>query len=258
MVILLCLVTMSIAFPLKKSFGSSEMSEISTPLDFEKLLSNYWNWWLNLPEEGNPTEDDGQTVKNKCVIHKSDSVIFLLDSFSLKNFNQECEIPAGSSIFFPFYTAWCDNGIKGLYKERSYEKVLNCALDDDRGVVIMDAWLDGKKIIDLVVDNTDIRNLKVLRNNLPLEAYYKEIRTSSFYNQTVTNQTQYTDHEKPEEFQSAPTIYQGVAHCFCGFIPNFPEGIHELKYHTDLKGSTGADGSWDFESEVTYKFSAVQ
>jgi hypothetical protein len=257
-VVILCILTMNFASPFSRSFGLSEKASNSDSIDFEKLLAMYWNWWLNLPEEANPTEDDGQTVKNKCVIHNAGSVVFLLDSFSLKNFNQECEIPVGSSIFFPFYTAWCDNGIKDLYGEKSYERVLNCALDDDRGIVTMEAWLDGKKIIDVVVDNTDIHNLKVLKNNLPQSTYYKEIRTSSFYNQTVTNKTQYTDHEKPEEFRSSPAIYQGVAHCFCGFISNMSNGDHELVYHTDLKGSTGADGSWDFESEVTYKFSVIQ
>lgn len=243
--------------------NSLAASRTSFPDDtqLQSLLGEYWKWWINLPEGGNPTEDDRQTVKNNCVMHKSDSVVFLLNPFEQGNIGQECQIPANSSVFFPFYTSWCDSGLKKFNGSQSYEKILQCALDDDRGFVIMEAWWDKKKIVDIQVDNIDVKNLKVAKNNLPHENYYKEIRTSSFYDITVTNKTQYSNiYQHPDEFAISPKVYKAVSHGFIAFIPAIPAGNHELKYHTNLIHSTGIGekGGWDFESEITYNLKVIE
>ena len=231
----------------------------SNDTHLQPLLADFWKYWVNLPEDGNPTEDDGETVKNKCVMYESDSTTFLLNNFATKKYNQECEIKASNPIFFPFYTAWCDNGLKGHYGTQSYKDILDCALDDDRGFVVMEAWLDGKKIVDVQVDNTDIKNLKIAKNNLPQMTYFKMITSPSFYDITLTNKTQNSDiYQHQEEFAKSPKIYKAVSHCFCAFIPNIAPGNHELKYHTLLTHSTGLGGSWDYDSEVTYKLKAIK
>ena len=235
-------------FVLYTGMAANATSVSPTP---ENLLSKYWNWWLNLPADKDVEE---QSPDNQCLIHKEGTVIFLLDPFQLTKVTQTCTIPSGSSVFFPFYIGWCDNGLAGFYGEQSYDKILACALDADRGVVKMTASLDGNKIIDLVVDNKDVNNLKIIRNNLPNSENYKVIRSLSFFNLTVTNATQYTLYEKPEEFQSSPAVYKAVGHCFCGIVQNLSPGSHIINYQSEVTGSEGVDDpkGWNYKSDITY------
>ena len=165
-----------------------------------------------------------------------------------------CTIPH-KSLFFPFYIGWCDNGNQGYYRTESYNKLLECTLDANRGLVTMNAYLDDKKIVDVRIDNTDIHNLKVLYNN-SLDNYYKEIGPTNFFDLTLTNKTQFQNYEKPEDFASSPAKYKAVAYCFCGFIDKdkITPGNHQLTYYTKIEGSGGLDKTkgWDHESKITY------
>jgi len=143
-----------------KSFGADMSSANVDDSKLEQLLAEYQNWNVNVPTEQLPEEG------NQCLI-KTDSVIFLLDPFSKGTVTQTCDIKSGSSLLFPFYHGWCDNGSPDLYGEQSYKKILDCALDSDKGIVTMVAWLDGNKIIDTKVNNKDVNNLKVVSDNFP-------------------------------------------------------------------------------------------
>jgi hypothetical protein len=238
------------------SFGSSISLGAGMPegnIDDRKLaelLAEYQNWNVNVPIEHLPEEG------NQCLI-KTDSLIFLLDPFSKGTVTQTCKIKSGSSLLFPFYHGWCDNGNYDLYGEQSYKKLLDCALDTDKGIVTMVAWLDGNKIIDIKVNNKDVNNLKVLSDNVPQNRYYKVIKSPNLFNLTVTNASRYASstYEKPEDFQSSPAIYKAVGHCFCGLVTNITAGTHELRYKTVIEGTGGiAEGKgWDQETDVTYK-----
>jgi hypothetical protein len=237
-----------------KSFGADMPSGNIDDSRLEELLAEYQNWNVNLPTEQLPEEG------NQCLI-KTDSLIFLLDPFSKGTVTQTCEIESGSSLLFPFYHGWCDNGAHDLYGEQSYKKILDCALDSDKGIVTMVAWLDGNKIIDIKVDNKDVYNLKVLSDNFPQNKYYKVIKSPSFFNFTMTNASRYaSDAEKPEDFQSSPAIYKAVGHCFCGLVTNITAGTHELRYKTIIEGTGGiAEGKgWDQETDVTYKLNVTK
>jgi hypothetical protein len=233
-----------------KSFGADMSSANFDDSKLEELLDEYQNWNVNLPTEQLPEEG------NQCLNNKTDSIIFLLDPFSKGTVTQTCKIKSGSSLLFPFYHGWCDNGGHDLYGEKSYKKILDCTLDTDKGIVTMVAWLDGKKIIDTKVNNKDVHNLKIVYDNLPLNKYYKVITSPGLYNLTVTNATRFVDtYEKPEDFQSSPAAYKSVGHCFCGLVTNITAGTHELRYKTVIEGTGGiAEGKgWDQETEVTYK-----
>ena len=197
---------------LKEAQGINEVSQKNdNALNFEKLVTEFLNWWVNVP-----VEEDPQQLENPCVIHNTDSVIFLHDPFEMGDIKNTCTIPQ-KSLFFPFYIGWCDNGAQGFYGTDSYDKLLECALDANRGLVTMNAYLDDKKIVDVLIDNTDVHNLRVLYNN-SLDSYYKEIGPTDLFDLTITNKTQYANYEKPEDFASSPAKYKAVAYCFCGFI----------------------------------------
>jgi hypothetical protein len=240
-----------LSFGLSTSFGADISLRNGNDSGLEKLLAEYFDWNVNMRTEDLPEEG------NQCVIKPGD-VNFLLDPFSKGTVTQMCDVKSGSSLLFPFYDGWCDNGGHDLYGEQSYKKLLDCTLDADKGIVTMVAWLDDNKIIDIKVNNKDVNNLKVVYDNLPQNGYYKVIKSPTFFNLTVTNGSRFasTAYEKPEDFQSSPVIYKAVGHCFCGLVTNLTAGTHELRYKTVIEGTGGiAEGKgWDQATDVTYKF----
>ena len=208
----------------------------------QKLLAEYYNWNVNVPTEQLPEEG------NQCVI-KPGPVNFLLDPFSKGTVSQTCDIKSGSPLFFPFYGGWCDNGSEDLYGVQDYKRLSDCALDSDRGIVTMQAWLDGKEIVNTKVNNKDVYNLKLVYDKYPGNKYYKLIKTPSFFDFTITNKSRFASegYEKPEDFQSSPYTYKAVTHCFCGLVTGLTPGNHELRYKTIIEGSAGLAGGkgWD-------------
>jgi hypothetical protein len=216
----------------------------------QKLLAEYYNWNGNVPSEELPEEG------NQCLI-KPGPVNFLLDPFSKGTVSQTCDIKSGNPLFFVFYGGWCDNGSEDLYGVQDYKKLSDCALDSDRGIVTMQAWLDGKEIVNTKVNNKDINNLKLVYDKYPGNTYYKLIKTPSLFDFTLNNKSRFASegYEKPEDFQSSPYTYKAVAHCFCGLVTDLTPGNHELRYKTIIEGSAGlaGDKGWDQETDVTYK-----
>ena len=209
----------------------------------QKLLAEYYNWNGNIPTEQLPEEG------NQCVI-KPGPVNFLLDPFSKGTVSQTCDIKSESPLFFPFYGGWCDNGSEDLYGVQDYKRLSDCALDSDRGIVTMQAWLDGKEIVNTKVNNKDVHNLKLVYDKYPGNKYYKLIKTPSFVDFTITNKSRFASegYEKPEDFQSSPYTYKAVIHCFCGlcYWSNTWKSSR-LRYRTIIEGSAGLAGGkgWD-------------
>jgi hypothetical protein len=216
----------------------------------QKLVAEFYNWNVNIPTEQLPEEG------NQCLI-KAGPVNFLIDPFSKGTVSQTCDIKSGSPLFFPFYGGWCDNGSEGLYGVLDYKRLSDCALDADRGIVTMQAWLDGKEIVNTQVNNKDVFNPKTVYDNFPANKYYKLIKTPGLVDLTLTNKSRFASegYEKPEDFQSSPYAYKAVIHCFCGLVTDLTPGNHQLRYKTVIEGSAGlaGDKGWDQETDVTYK-----
>ena len=164
----------------------------------QKLLTEYYNWSVNIPTEQLPEEG------NQCLI-KQGPVNFLVDPFSKGTVSQTCDIKSGIPLFFPFYGGWCDNGSEDLYGVKDYKRLSDCALDADRGIVTMQAWLDGKEIVNTKVNNKDVFNPKLVYDKYPGNKYYKLIKTPSLVDLTLTNESRFASegYEKPEDFQSS-------------------------------------------------------
>ena len=218
----------------------------------QKLLAEYVGWNANVPTEQLPEEG------NQC-LNKPGQVILLLDPFSKGTVSQTCDVKSGSSLFFPFYEGWCDTGQRGLYGVQDYKKLLNCALDSDKGIVTMEAWLDGKEIVNIKVNNMDFNNTKLVYDKYPDNNYYKVITAPSLFDIALTNKSRFASqvYERPEDFQSSPYTYKAVAHCFCGLVTNLTAGNHELRYKTVIEGSAGLAGGkgWDQTTDIRYKLS---
>jgi hypothetical protein len=249
-ILLICFMLSTITLLFNNSFKSyAEFDKKG----LEQLDAEYVNWNVNvatdeLPEEG-----------NNCVI-KAGNVNLLLDPFYKGTVSQNCDIKSGSSLFFPFYEGWCDSGSHDMYGEQSYQVMLDCALDSDKGIVTMSAWLDGKQIVDIKVNNVKYHTPFVIHDKFPENKYYKTIITPSFFDLTVTNKTRFGAdvYEKPSDFEKSPAVYKAVAHCFCGLITNMTKGTHELRYKTIIEGSGGVEGKgWDQQTDITYKFNVL-
>lgn len=237
-------------FSLKLS--SAEMITINFDnATLQKLMEDYVNFNVNVPTEQLPEEG------NQCLM-KPGSVNLLLDPFGKGSVKQTCDINVGSDLFFPFYEGWCDNGNNGLYGIQDFKKILDCALDSDKGIVTMVAWLDGKEIVNTKVNNKDVYNMKTVYDKYPGNDYYKIIKSPDLFDLTLTNKSRFTSdvYEKPEDFQSKPYTYKALAHCFCGLVTNLTDGNHDLRYRTIIEGSAGLAGGdgWDQTTDITYQF----
>jgi hypothetical protein len=91
------------SFGFFKSYGVDKVSVNFEKSRLDALLAEYTNWNINLPTERLPEEG------KQCVI-KPGEVNLLLDPFSKGTVTQTCDIKKGTSLFFPFYDGWCDNG----------------------------------------------------------------------------------------------------------------------------------------------------
>ena len=69
--------------------------------------------------------------------------------------------------------------------------MLDCALDSDKGIATMSAWLDGKQIADIKVNNAKYHTPFVIYDKFPENKYYKTIVTPSDFDLTVTNKTRF-------------------------------------------------------------------
>ena len=62
-----------------ESHGINETQQKNNDtVNFEKLVAQYLNWWINIPIAENP-----QQLDNPCVIHDTGSVIFLHNPFEM-------------------------------------------------------------------------------------------------------------------------------------------------------------------------------
>ena len=102
--LLICLTGFISGLVTSKSFGQTEEFDKK---GLEQLDAEYVNWNVNVATEELPEEG------NNCLI-KAGEVNFLLDPFYKGTVSQNCDIKAGSSLFFPFYEGWCDNGSRDM------------------------------------------------------------------------------------------------------------------------------------------------
>jgi len=237
-----------------RSYGAVGTSSNIDDASFEKLLADYQNWNINVTAENFPDPNKG-IIGSSCVI-KLGSVNFLLDPYDKYNMPiQTCEIASGSSLLFPFLLGWCDTASTGN-TNMSYAQLLNCALKSDKGIITMEAVLDGKPIINIQVDNNNYNKSKI---NYPIPLKndnYKEIITHNEFDLTISNNTRMPrdSYNNAEEFKSTPVDYKAAAQCFCGYIDNLPNGDHTLTYSTIVAGSVGASKSeQDQNTKIEYK-----
>lgn len=223
------------------------------------ILEKYWQWWGNSPED---TPDNNPT----CSIRISEnlSFVFLQNSFETDNTSYDCTntpISQGYSILFPLITSFCSQGDVGLF-DKPLKEIKDCALNLDRGTIKGKVTLDGKKIVDISIDNSngiDMDKNKKVSNNLLQNQHYKEIFSKNFIDFLVTNKTIFLNNWEKEDYKIKPVYYNGIIHCDCIILDTskWNPGNHTLEYIISAKAESPSPilitDRWDFVSTTKYK-----
>ena len=256
---LILIFTILIGFSIQMSY-SEEKNQYS-PDDYEKLLTNYWNFWINLSEE--------EESNSKCLMHfdSQNSVVFLLNPYDFPDTTYDCKttpIPKNSTIFFPILSGWCTNGDPGL-RHADILQLAECAYNADRGLIIGKVSVDGNQIVDFQKINDDKKGIvktkfldnKTITNIVLDQGPYKELIVKNLVGITITNKTQY-DFDNNKEFENQPVTYKGYLHCECIIIDasKLNEGVHTISYYTKANAGDSSIGSgWKYENSITYHLS---
>jgi len=248
---------MFIYLQLYNTYGYS-MEVQNDEISLVKILERYFQWWINSPED-NPDSSPICSMN----IDKEYFFIFLQNSFETENTNYDCTknpITKGYSILFPLIASFCSEGDAGL-PNTSYEQILNCALNLDRGIIKGNVILDGKEIVNIYIDNgngIDMKKDKKIINNLP-QTYYREILSKEFVDILATNKTTIKNNWATQEYNKHPIYYNGIVHCDCIIIDTnkFSLGDHTLEYIVYAKANPPSPtlpvDKWEFKSTTKYK-----
>jgi hypothetical protein len=221
---LLIIALLSIAWIDKSGIFAVEFfSENSRPfgIAYKDWVARWWNWWI-----GDVHKEDvsnNQLEKKNCLANVDGPVVFLMDpTFAGAQTREKiCEISSDQGILFNFLTAECDTGVFEK-KTVSYEELLNCAIEDDKGILQKEAFLDGQRIPDDKVHEikTDQFNITIGENNV---------------------------------YDAEPGTYPAAAHGYYVFIQPLSLGNHTLQYKSALFGVP-----YGFTSDIIYRFMVTQ
>lgn len=234
--------------------AQTEMTNQTTN-HYREVAHSAWQNWLITPED-NPILEEGN-----CYAPMVNQTYMLYNPYKIELINQTCEIESFKEIYFPFINGLCTSGNIGNYGD-SFLPLFMCALDSDKGIFEMKAWWDGKKIIDITIDHTNLNNSKIIRDLVPENKdFFREIKSVDSFDINMTSDSPYViDFQNPEEFMSAPKTYDGALHAFAGIIPAelVTPGNHTLSYNTIVKNSAGGldatGGSNEGDWKINYTF----
>lgn len=207
---------------IRNIFAVEFFSENSKPFGtaYKDWVARWWDWWIGDVHKENVTNI--QLEKN-CLANVDGPVVFMMNpTFAGAQTREKiCEISSDQGILFNFLTAECDTGVFEK-KAVSYEELLNCAIEDDKGILQKEAYLDGQRIPDDKVH---------------------EIKTDQF-NVTIGENNVY---------DAEPGTYPAAAHGYYVFIQSLPAGNHTLQYKSALFGVP-----YGFTSDIIYHLNVTQ
>jgi hypothetical protein len=182
-----------------------------------------------------------------CLTEADDQnkTIFLMNNFYVGSVQQECTFKADQSILIPLYIGECDTGDKEN-KGKSFNELLSCALDADRGEADMKVKVDNMTLVDT----------KASVHRTPSHDNLTEVESKDLFDVSVPPESQFipSNYDGPGEFRAA-------AHGWYVFLKPLDEGNHVISYYTKVTGTLPPntpledieDSSWDYEADVTYK-----
>ena len=208
-------------------YGAEVFSKDEQPFGIprEDWIGKYWKWLITLtPEQSEPPN-------GSCLIHKSDSLVMLIDPATAGKHELECDISSKDGIMV---VSW-----NGFYNEPSTgpeNKSLEAKKQVNLGAVTSDVKVDGKSVakLDEITSKDGGYKINTMDN-------FSEIFAKPF-NITIPENTFMPG-------QVVGTTPAG-AHGWFTFLKPLPPGDHTLSYSLSVQG-LGAD---NVASETSYIF----
>jgi hypothetical protein len=204
-------------------------------IPYDEWIGKYWKWYITLtPEQSEPPN-------GSCFIHKSNSMIMLLDPATAGKHELECDISLKDGIMIASWNGFFENNDKdSLPANTSAGQLSKFAKEQlDLGAVTSDVKVDGKsvaKLDEITSLSNNIANTRVNTMDNFSEIYAKP------FNITIPENTYAAD--------QVPGTWPAGAHGWFTFLKPLPPGDHKVSYTLSVQG-LGAD---NVASENTYTF----
>lgn len=221
---------------LTKTYGfevySKEDSPFGLPLD--QWLNKWWVWSVTT------TTDE---FRNECLINKSNSMVFLMDTASASKHNV-CEISSNQGIMIPMWVSFMEDSFNAKgdqpHKGYSYEQLSKAAREEaDLGTITSQVKVDGREIAKL--NEISSMNAGKLDYNIISMQNVTELYSKGF-NITIPADTHIGD----QNFGTWPS----GAHGWLVFLKPLPPGDHTIYYNVHV---TGAGPEISTENTYTLK-----
>jgi len=213
---------------------SKNDTAFGSPLDI--WMNKWWMWWITT------NTDEATPKEGGCLMNKSNSMVFLMETTVTGKPHQVCEISSAQGIVVPLWTAFMEDSFneKGEqpHKGYSYEQLSKAARTEaDLGAITSLVKVDGIPVSKLdVVSSMRSGSLDYKINSMDniTELYSKG------FNITIPEDTHVPD-------QNIGTWPSG-SHGWYVFLKPLPPGNHKLSYNVGVTGT----GPNDHSSEITY------
>jgi len=178
-----CFAIFVFTFGFQSAFSIALFDKDESPfqLPYDQWVTRYWNWWIaTTKEQANPSD-------GSCLMKEDGPVVMLMDPSVGGNRKQMCDISSEKGILIGLWSGECDRGFNGQ-RNSSYEKLLQCARDSNKGTIVGSLFVDGVPIAQLNVVNdqtTGISNITDIRTKefnitIPTNSHYQSDNYGTF------------------------------------------------------------------------------
>lgn len=224
-------------FGFSNAYGVEVFSKGEQPfgIQYNEWIGKYWKWLITqTPEQTEPPN-------GSCLIHKSDSMVMLLDPSVGGKHELVCDISSKDGIMIASWNGFFENNDKDDVPDNTPPEQLSKFAREqvNLGAVTSDVKVDGKSIAKL--DEISTMSNNKLNYKINAMDNFSEIYAKPF-NITIPENTFLPD-------QVTGTWPAGAQGWFT-FLKPLPPGDHKVSYSLSVQG-LGAD---NVASEITYTF----
>ena len=219
------------------AYGVEVFSKDEQPfgIPYNEWIGKYWKWLITqTPEQTEPPN-------GSCLIHKSDSMVMLLDPSVGGKHELECDISSKDGIMIASWNGFFENNDKDDVPDNTPLGQLSKFAKEqvNLGAVTSDVKVDGKSIAKL--DEISTMSNNKLNYKINAMDNFSEIYAKPF-NITIPENTFLPD--------QVTGTWPAGAHGWFTFLKPLPPGDHKVSFSLSVQG-LGAD---NVASENTYTF----
>jgi len=216
--------------PIANAVGVFQKDEMPFGKPYEDWVHDYWRWQAAIPSD--PETTFAGLTENGCFINKTGPVAMLLDPAVGGEHHQRCEISPNQGILIDGWGAECDGSVKST-RNMSFEKLSQCARDQDLGKIKANVWVDNKPVAQVLAE--DYKTINLINAT--------ELFTKAFIITDPANSQLQVDY---------PGTYTGAVHGWYIFLKPLTPGEHTVRYVNDVKPTTLSGAANTNNADITY------